>query len=78
MRRRGTQSLHFWSNFGLPFLPEDGQNWKDIISGAEKRQSLGYPDIPELRLDLLFPLDIGPVFGKKFIDIGAIVECRFT
>ena len=49
-----------------------------MISGAEKRQSLGYPNMSELRLDLLFPLDIGPVLGKGFLDIGATVECRFT
>ena len=78
IRRRQTQSLHFWSNFDHPFLPEDGQNWKDIISGAEKLQSLGYPNMLELRLDLLFPLDIGPVLGKEFLDIGATVECRFA
>ena len=32
----------------------------------------------ELRLDLLFQLDIGSVLGKEFLDIGATVECRFT
>ena len=32
----------------------------------------------ELRLDLIFLLDIGPVFGKEFLDIGATVGCRFT
>ena len=72
MRRRPTQSLHFWSNFEHPFLLENGQNWKDIISGAEKLRSLGYPNMSELRLDLLFPLDIGPVLGKEFFDIGQL------
>ena len=78
MKRRRTQSLHFWSNFDPPFLPEDGQNWKDIIRGVEKLQFLGYPNMSELRLNLLFPLDIGPVLGKEFLDIGVTAECRFT
>ena len=76
MRRRRTQTLHFWSNFDHPFLPEDGKKWKDIISGAEKLQWLAYPNMSELRVDLLFPLDIRPVLGKEFLDIGASVECR--
>ena len=53
------QSLHFWSNFD-PFLPEDGQNRKDIISGGKKIQPLGYPNMSESRVDLLPPLDIMP------------------
>ena len=32
----------------------------------------------ELRLDLLFPLDIGSVLSKEFLGIGANVEGRFT
>ena len=28
MKKRRTQSLHFWSHFDRPFPPEDGRNWK--------------------------------------------------
>ena len=72
------QSLHFWSNFNHPFLSEDSQNRKDIIIGVEQIQSLGYPNMSESRLGLLSPLDIGPVSGKKLLDIEATVEYRLT
>ena len=49
MKKRRTQSLHFWSKFDHPFLPEDGQNRKDIISDGEKLQPLGYPNISKIK-----------------------------
>ena len=53
MKKRRTQSLHFWSKFDHPFLPEDGQNRKDIISDGEKLQPLGYPNISKSRHNLI-------------------------
>ena len=40
MKKRWTQSLHVWSNSDHPFLPEDGQNRKNIFSAREKVQPL--------------------------------------
>ena len=72
------QSLHFWSNFDHPFISEDGQHRKDIISGGEKIHPMSYPNMSESRLNLLSPLDIWPVSGQEFLDIETTVECRFT
>ena len=55
MKIRRTQSLHFWFNFAHPFSPEDDRNRKNIISGEEKRQPMGYPNISKPRLDLFSP-----------------------
>ena len=39
MKKRPTQSLHFWSNFDHPFPPEDGRNRK---REAEVRKNVRY------------------------------------
>ena len=39
MKKRRTQSLHFWSNFDHPFPPEDGRNRK---REAEVRKNVRY------------------------------------
>ena len=48
-----TQSLHFWSNFDSPFLPEDGPNQKKKKSIWEKLWPSVYPNIEKAKLYLL-------------------------
>ena len=52
MKKRRTQSFHFWST-NDPFSPWRLPKWKKIRSSGEKLQLLGYANMSKSRLYLL-------------------------